>query len=339
MENTPISPPPSSITPDTAVVLVNLGTPEAPTPAAVRRYLTEFLSDRRVVALPALFWQPLLRAVVLPLRCKRVAGNYAKIWLEDGSPLSVHTRRIATAVQSLLPGVRVVDAMRYGEPALARVLEGLRSDGVRNVLVLPLYPQYSTSTTAAVEDVVARAQGLHTRVITNYHVDPDWVGAVADSVRQHRQVQGEGEHLLFSFHGLPKRLIRAGDPYQTQCEAGALAIARALGLEPSQWSLAYQSRFGSERWLEPSTSDRLKELAAQGIRRVDVIAPGFSVDCLETLEEVSMMLAEEFAATGGTLRYIPCLNDRPGHARALATIVVRELAGFSPAPDHTHRGQ
>ena len=278
-----------------------------------------------MLEVPALFWQPLLRAVVLPLRCKRVARNYAKIWLEDGSPLSVHTRRIATAVQSLLPGVRVVDAMRYGEPALARVLEGLRSDGVRNVLVLPLYPQYSTSTTAAVEDVVARAQGLHTRVINNYHVDPDWVGAVADSVRQHRQVQGEGGHLLFSFHGLPQRVADAGDPYPRQCEASARAIAAALALPDDAWTLAYQSRFGRERWLEPATDTTLEALAARGIRTVDVIAPGFAADCLETLEEVSIMLAEQFAERGGTLRYIPCLNDSPAHARALAAVARRAL--------------
>jgi len=311
--------------PDTAVVLVNLGTPEAATARAVRRYLAEFLSDPRVVSLPPWLWQPLLRGVILPLRSARVARKYASIWLADGSPLAVYTRRLAGAVQHELPGVRVIDAMRYGEPSMARALERLRADGVCRVLALPLYPQYSTSTTAAVGDVLARAGGLSTRMVDDYHRDPGWVAAVAQSVREHREANGAGDHLLFSFHGLPQRLADAGDPYPGQCEAGARAIAAALGLDDTQWSLSYQSRFGRERWLEPATDATLDALAGQGVRRVDVIAPGFAVDCLETLEEVAMMLAERFAESGGTLRYIPCLNDRPEHARALAAIARREL--------------
>ncbi|MGQ4660671.1 ferrochelatase [Lysobacter sp. F6437] len=312
----------------TAVVLVNLGTPSAPTAAAVRRYLAEFLSDRRVVSLSPWLWQPLLRGVILPLRAPPVARKYASVWLDDGSPLAAYTRRLAVAVQRELPGVRVVDAMRYGEPALPATLQRLQAEGVRRVLVLPLYPQYSTTTTAAVGDVVARADGLQTRLVEDYHLEPDWIAAVAQSIREHREVHGAGEHLLFSFHGLPQRVADAGDPYPLQCEAGAHAIAAALGLEPSQWGLAYQSRFGRERWLEPATATALVELAEQGVRTVDVVAPGFAVDCLETLEEVAMMLAEDFAARGGSLRYIPCLNDSPAHARVLATIARRELDGW-----------
>src|SRR5690606_16196699 len=212
----------------TAVVVVNLGTPEAPTAPAVRRYLAEFLSDRRVVSLSPWLWQPLLRGLILPLRAPRVAHKYASVWLDDGSPLAVYTRRLAAAVQHELPGVRVVDAMRYGEPALSATLQRLQAEGVRRVLALPLYPLYSTTTTAAVGDVVARAEGLQTRVVEDYHVEPDWVAAVAQSIRAHREAHGVGEHLLFSFHGLPQRVADAGDPYPLQCETGARAIAAAL---------------------------------------------------------------------------------------------------------------
>ena len=321
---------------DTAVVLVNLGTPDAPTAKAVRRYLAEFLHDHRVVSLTRWLWCPLLHFVILPIRGPKVAHKYASIWLADdadgpgGSPLGVYTRRLAQAVQRELPGVRVVDAMRYGNPNFRALLQRLHGKGVRRVLALPLYPQYSTSTTASVGDVLERADGLATRMVGDYHLDAGWIEAVAMSIRDYRARHGDGGHLLFSFHGLPQRLVDQGDPYAAQCEASAAAIAGALGLEPSQWTLSYQSRFGRERWLEPSTSDTLAALAGRGIRTVDVAAPGFAVDCLETLEEVAMMLAEEFAehSVGGSLRYIPCLNDRPDHARALAAIAQRELEAW-----------
>ena len=309
----------------TAVVVVNLGTPEAPTAPAVRRYLAEFLSDRRVVSLPPLLWQPLLRGVILPLRAPKVAPKYASVWLDGGSPLAVYTRQLAAAMQQELPDLQVLDAMRYGEPSLARLLQRLRDEGLQRVLVLPLYPQYSTTTTASVGDVVARADGLALRMVDEYHLDDGWVAAVAQSVRDHRAANGAGEHLLYSFHGLPQRVADAGDPYPRQCEASARAIAAALGLPDDAWTLAYQSRFGRERWLEPATDTTLEALAARGIRTVDVIAPGFAADCLETLEEVSIMLAEQFAERGGTLRYIPCLNDSPAHARALAAVARRAL--------------
>ncbi len=319
-------PMPSTPSADTALLLVNLGTPDAPTPAAVRRYLLEFLSDPRVVALPRWLWQPLLRGVILPLRSRKVARKYAQIWMEGGSPLAVHTRALASAVQQRLPAVRVLHAMRYGSPSLDQAFAELRSAQVKRVLVLPLYPQYSTTTTATVADQVARIRSMPTRLVDDYHVDPGWVAAVAASIRAHWDQQGRGERLLFSFHGLPQRVVDAGDPYATQCEAGAAAIARALGIGARDYVLSYQSRFGSERWLLPSTANTVSALAAQGVRRIDVVCPGFAVDCLETLEEIAQENAMLFRERGGeALRYIPCLNAGGAHADALAALALREL--------------
>jgi ferrochelatase len=312
-----------------AVLLVNLGTPDAPTAPAVRRYLAEFLSDRRVVALPRWLWQPLLRLVVLPRRAARVARKYASIWLPGGSPLAVHTRELAEAVAQRLPGVRVGHAMRYGTPALAPALARLRADGCRRVLVLPLCPQYSTTTTESVADVLARSPGADVRMVRDYHLDAQWVAAVAASIRAHWAERGRGGHLLLSFHGLPQRVVDAGDPYARQCEAGARAIADELGLAPGEWTLAYQSRFGAGKWLQPATADTLDALAARGVRSVDVACPGFAADCLETLEEIAMLLAEGFAARGGELRAIPCLNAAPAHADAIAALAARELAAWT----------
>lgn len=317
--------------PDTALVLVNLGTPATPTAAAVRRYLGEFLSDPRVVDLPRWLWKPLLNLVILPLRSPRVAKKYASIWLEQGSPLAVYTRRLAEAVQAQCPDLHVAWAMRYGAPTLDEVLRHLHRQGAKRVLVLPLYPQYSTTTTASVADVLARVPELPTRMVEDYHLDAGWVAAVAESIRNHRARYGNAAHLLFSFHGLPQRLADKGDPYASQCEASARAIASALGLRKETWTLTYQSRFGREKWLEPATADTLASLASRGIRSVDVVAPGFAVDCLETLEEVAQMLKDDFHARGGELRYIPCLNDHPAHARALAAIARSALANARSA--------
>jgi ferrochelatase len=322
----------SAPAPDTAVLLVNLGTPAAPTPRAVRRYLAEFLSDRRVVQLPRWLWWPLLHGVILPLRSPRVARKYAAIWMDGGSPLAVHTRALAAAVRQRMPEVRVEHAMRYGEPSLADALRHLRDDGLRRVLVLPLYPQYSTTTTASVADVVARADGIASRVVQDYHLDPHWVAAIAASIRAHWQAHGRGERLLFSFHGIPQRLVDDGDPYAAQCAASVAAIARALDLPPHAFELTYQSRFGREPWLQPDTAGTLQRLAGAGVRRVDVVCPGFAADCLETLEEIAMLNADLFRAGGGeALRYIPCLNAAPAHAAALEALVRRELAAWTPA--------
>ncbi|HEV7272528.1 ferrochelatase [Pseudoxanthomonas sp.] len=311
-------------TPATALLVVNLGTPEAPTPRAVRRYLAEFLHDHRVVQLTRWLWCPLLHFIILPLRGPKAAAKYASIWLPDGSPLAVYTRRLAEALQARLPDWRVHDAMRYGQPSLTTRLRALRADGVRRVVVLPLYPQYSTTTTESVRDVVVReAGGLEVRFIDDYSVDAGWVAAVVASIRQWRERHGGGEHLLFSYHGLPQRLARNGDPYPQRCEASTRAIVEALGLRDDAWTLTYQSRFGKERWLEPATDTTLQALAARGVRRVDVVCPGFAVDCLETLEEVGIGFAEEFAHAGGALRYIPCLNDDARHVEALAALACR----------------
>jgi ferrochelatase len=315
--------------PARALVLANLGTPDAPTPEAVRRYLLEFLSDRRVVQIPALVWQPLLRWVILPRRCAPVAHKYAEIWMEGGSPLAVYTRRLAEAVQARMPDVRVVHAMRYGTPALRGAIDALRADGAQRIVVLPLYPQYSTTTTASVGDVVAAAGAHDLRMVNDYHLDPGWVQAVAESIRAHWAAHGRGERLVFSFHGIPQRLVNGGDPYAAQCEAGTAAIAQALGLAREDVLLTYQSRFGAERWLQPYTQPTLEALAREGVRRVDVACPAFAVDCRETLEEIAMQVAEAFVEAGGEqLRYIPCLNDAPAHADALAALAQRQFAAW-----------
>ena len=314
--------------PRTALVLANLGTPDAPTPADVRRYLSEFLHDHRVVSMTRWLWCPLLHFVILPLRGGPVAKKYASIWIDGedgGSPLAVYTRRLARAVQAEMPGVRVVDAMRYRRPSLQGLLAALEADGYARILVLPLYPQYSTTTTASIEDVAARMDAVRPRVLEDYHLDAGWIAAVADSIRAAREGRGGDRHLLFSFHGIPERLVRGGDPYQHQCEASTAAIADALGLARSQWTLAYQSQFGKEKWIGPSTQATLQSLAARGVHDVDVVCPGFAVDCLETLEEISEMLAHEFAQAGGRMNYIPCLNDSPVHARVIADIARRQL--------------
>ena len=306
------------------LLLANLGTPSAPTAQAVSRYLGEFLADPRVVQLPRLLWLPILRLAVLPLRSPKVAPKYAEVWMDGGSPLEVHTRGLAAAVQPLLPGVRVEHVMRYGEPALTRRLRELRAEGAR-VLVLPLSPQYSTTTTASVADVIERELPA-ARMVDDYHDDDGWVQAVAGSIRAHWAQHGRGERLLFSFHGIPQRLVDAGDPYERQCLAGARAIAAALELPADAWQATFQSRFGGGKWLTPATDTTVSALPAGGIRRIDVVCPGFAADCLETLEEIAMQNRGFFVDAGGeTLAYIPCLNDDPAHARAIADIASREF--------------
>jgi protoporphyrin/coproporphyrin ferrochelatase len=319
----------------TALLLVNLGTPDAPTPRAVRRYLAQFLHDHRVVELTRWLWCPLLHFVILPLRSGRVARNYAKVWMPEGSPLLVHTRRLGRALQQALPEVRVAVAMRYGNPGIAATLQALEAEGVTRLLVLPLYPQYSASTTAAVFDgVTAELQRWRRvpelRFIADYHDDAGWLDALEARVRAHWDLHGRGAHLLLSFHGLPQRFERAGDPYPRQCEAGAQALARRLELPAGEWSLAYQSRFGRERWLEPATDARLLELARAGIDSVDVVCPGFAVDCLETLEEIAIQNAALYRDAGGAeLRYVSALNEEPGHVAALAALARRHLHGWA----------
>ena len=305
-----------------ALLLVNLGTPAAATTAAVSAYLHEFLSDPRVVQLPHWLWLPLLRKVILPRRSPLVAKKYAEVWMHGGSPLAVHTAALADAVGVRLPGWRVQHAMRYGAPALADALQALQAEGVREVRVMPLYPQYSTTTTEPVADVIAAHRGsLRVRMLRDYHRDSGWASAVADSIRAHWNAHGRGERLLFSFHGLPQRVVDAGDPYAAQCEASTRAIADELGIERDAILLAYQSRFGKGKWLQPDVVGVLQGLARDGVRKVDVACPGFAVDCLETLEEIALQDAALFRAAGGeSLRYIPCLNAGEAHASALAAL-------------------
>ncbi len=242
----------------------------------------------------------------------------------------VHTRRLAEAMQALLPSLRVRHAMRYGAPALTAELDRLAAEGVRRIVVLPLYPQYSTTTTASIEDRVddwqRRHPGITISLVQDYSVDPDWVAAVAGSIQRYWQQHGRGQKLVFSFHGIPQRLADAGDPYPQRCEASAQAIAKALGLAADEWQLGYQSRFGRERWLQPYAEPSLWALAESGVKQIDVVCPGFATDCLETLEEVAMGFTETLAERGAQMRYIPCLNAEPEHARALARLAVASLA-------------
>lgn len=305
-----------------ALILVNLGTPAAPTASAVRRYLAQFLHDHRVVQLTRWLWCPLLHFVILPLRSPKVARKYAAVWLPDGSPLAVHTANLARAVQARLPDWHVGHAMRYGEPSLASALARLRNEGVRDVRVLPLYPQYSTTTTAAVADVIdAHGEGLDVTMLGDYHRDAGWARVVADSIRAHWDRNARGERLLLSFHGIPQRLVDGGDPYAAQCEASTQAIAEALGIQRDQIMLTFQSRFGREQWLQPYTQATLEQLGREGVHAIDIVCPGFAVDCLETLEEIAIENAKAFRDAGGhALRYIPCLNASDAHADALAAL-------------------
>ncbi|HHC73307.1 MAG TPA: ferrochelatase [Thiotrichales bacterium] len=315
------------------LLITNLGTPDAPTPSAVRRYLAEFLSDPRVVEMPRLLWLPILHGVILRIRPRRVAQAYAAIWEAEGSPLLSGTRSLAEGVERLLEGVAVEVGMRYGNPSLAEGLERLRGRGAERVLVLPLYPQYSATTTGTTFDAIAgvlrgwrRIPAL--RFVADYHDHPAWIGALADSLRGSLR---EEERLLLSFHGLPRRYVEAGDPYAEQCRRSATLLVQRLGLAEDRWQLAFQSRFGREPWLEPYTDRTLERWAREGTRSVAVACPGFPVDCLETLEEIAMQNRDLFLQAGGeSYRYLPALNDTPGHVAALAEIVRQELAGWRP---------
>ncbi|GIX35078.1 MAG: ferrochelatase [Lysobacteraceae bacterium] len=326
----------------TGLLLVNLGTPDAPEPREVRRYLAEFLADPRVVELPRALWLPLLHGVILPLRARRSAHAYARIWDRRGSPLRWQSEALAQAVQECLDEagqqVEVRLAMRYGRPAIGEVLDRWIGEGLRRLLVLPLYPQFSATTTASVFDAVTACLQRwrwppELRWINDYFAEPGWVEAIAARIRAHWQTSGRGEVLLLSFHGIPKRYQLAGDPYYCQCLLSARRIAAALGLEDGAWRLAFQSRVGREAWLEPYTDRTLEALAREGVRTVDVVCPGFAVDCLETLEEIALAGAEAFRAAGGErLHYIPALNDSPQHAELLAQLARRHLAGWPATP-------
>ncbi|MGH8704005.1 MAG: ferrochelatase [Burkholderiales bacterium] len=300
------------------ILLVNLGTPAAPTPAAVRRYLAEFLSDPRVVALPRLLWLPILHGIVLNLRPARSARRYAAIWTDEGSPLAVHTARQAQRLREKLPDWRVEYSMRYGEPSIASGLAKL--SGCSPLTVLPLYPQYAASTTASVRDCLPAG----VRILGDFHEHPAYIGALAELVRQNWTERGEPDVLVMSFHGLPRRAIERGDPYFRQCMNTAELLAQALRLEQERYRVGFQSRFGPAQWIEPYTSAILRQLGAARARCVDVVCPGFVSDCLETLEEIAIEGRKTFLeAGGGELRAIPCLNEMPAWIEALAKIAAQ----------------
>jgi ferrochelatase len=329
----------------TAILLVNLGTPEAPTRAAVRRYLKEFLSDPRVVEIWRPLWWLILNGIILNLRPAKSAAKYAQIWDPDGSPLRVHTERQTKLLRGYLGALGhralVVEfAMRYGEPSIASVLARLKQQQCERILVLPLYPQYAASTTATAFDAVADCL-RHTRnipemrMVKHFHDHAGYIAALADGVRKHWSVHGRPDRLLMSFHGLPRFALERGDPYHCECQKTARLLAEALALTPDQYQLSFQSRFGRTEWLQPYTAATLRQWGAQGMRRVDVICPGFVADCLETLEEIGMEGRVEFLKAGGKeFHAIACLNESDAWIQALAQIAQEHMRGWEgPAAD------
>ena len=326
-------------TEQTGILLVNLGTPDAPTPQAVRRYLKEFLSDPRVVELPRLLWWPILNGIILNTRPKKSAAKYASVWTKEGSPLRVHTEKQAVLLQGFL-GERtkapfvVEHAMRYGTPSIPAVLRKLMEQDCRRILVVPMYPQYSASTTATVTDIVfAELQQMRDtpalRTVRDFHDQPGYIGALADNINDYWMKNGRPEKLVMSFHGLPRDSVDKGDPYHAQCLHSGQLLAQALGLHGQQYLITFQSRFGRQEWLQPYTTATLKELGRQGTARVDVVCPGFVADCLETLEEIAQEGKEDFRhAGGGEYHYIPCLNGRESWMRALTDLVQQNLGGW-----------
>src|SRR4051812_14225891 len=331
--------------PFTAVLLCNLGTPDEPTTPAVRRYLAEFLSDPRVVEIPRVAWLPLLYGIILPFRSSKSAAKYQTIWTPEGSPLKVWTERQAKRLQGWLGEqghrVRVAPAMRYGRPALGAQLDALADAGADRILVLSAYPQYSGTTTASVIDAVGawtrtRRNVPELRFVNRYHDDRGYVMALAHRIERHWREHGRPDHLVLSFHGVPERTLLLGDPYHCECRKTARLLAEALQLEASQYTVSFQSRFGKAKWLEPYTEPRLRELARAGTKRVDVACPGFTSDCLETLEEIAQEGRAAFLTAGGKeFHYIPCLNDETEWIHALGAIAVRNLGGWNTqaAPD------
>ena len=318
------------------VLLVNLGTPDSPSVADVRSYLKEFLWDPRVVKMARPIWWLVLNLVILNTRPKRSAAAYAKVWTAEGSPLLVNSKRQQQALQEKFNQqdggtIKVVLAMRYGNPAIAAGLDELRAAGVQDIRVLPLYPQYSDTTTATVHDAVTAAlQGgawqPQVQYVDRYYDHPSYINALADSVRQYQSIHGSPDKLVMSFHGIPQDYIEAGDPYAGECEQTAQLLADALGLSSQQWCLTYQSRLGPKQWLQPYTIEELVVLAENGVRKVQVICPGFSVDCLETLEEIALENRSAFLEAGGeAYDYIPCLNDDPAHINLFAELVTQNL--------------
>lgn len=328
----------------TAILLINLGTPEAPTPSSVRRYLKEFLSDPRVVEISRPIWWLILNAVILNIRPRKSAEKYASIWTPDGSPLKVYTERQSKRLRGFLgeAGLHVVVdyAMRYGQPSIADTLTRLKTEGCTRILLLPLYPQYSSSTTATAFDAVYAWAGRtrnqpEIRTVRSFCDHPGYIAALAESVRAHWSAGGKPSadyRLIMSFHGVPRRTLEQGDPYHCECQKTGRLLAEALELDQNEYVVCFQSRFGRAEWLKPYTAQTLRQLGRQGIKRVDVICPGFPADCLETLEEIALEGKTEFIQAGGMdYRYIPCLNERDDWIHALADLARTHLQGW-PTP-------
>lgn len=327
------------------VLLVNLGTPDEPTPAAVRRYLKQFLWDPRVVELPRPLWWLILNGFILRFRPARSARAYRKIWTDEGSPLLRRCQDIHTAVQQILSAhlageVHVALGMSYGNPSISSALDVLHARNARRIVVLPLYPQYSGTTTGSVFDDVTRALSLRRwvpelRFINHYHDAPGYLSALAASIREFRERNGRGDKLLMSFHGVPRDTLESGDPYHCHCQKTARLLAEALELEDDEWIIAFQSRVGRAEWLRPYTDETIEALGKDRLQRLDVVCPGFAADCLETLEEIAIQNAELFRESGGgELRYIPALNARDDHVAFLSRLIEKHIAGWpESSPD------
>ena len=310
----------------TGILLANLGTPDAPTPGAVKRYLRQFLSDKRVVDTSRLLWWPLLRGVILPIRSPRVAKLYQSVWMEEGSPLMVYSRRQQQALAARLPDTPVALGMSYGSPSLASAVDDLLAQGVEHIVVLPLYPQYSCSTVAAVWDELARILAKKRAIpgisfIRDYAEHPDYIHALAASVRAYFAVHGEPDLLLLSYHGIPQRYANQGDDYPQRCRDTTRELVSALGLPPERVMMTFQSRFGREPWLTPYTDETLKMLGEKGTKHIQVLCPGFAADCLETLEEIAVQNREIFLEAGGKqYEYIPALNADAAHIEMMVNL-------------------
>ena len=332
--------------PKVGVIVTNLGTPDSPEPPALRRYLKQFLSDPRVVEFPRMLWWLVLHGVILRIRPRRSAANYKKIWTEQGSPLAVHTQKLAQGLQLAISkrwGDKVMldHAMRYGSPSISEVMQSQFDRGVTKLLVLPLYPQYSCSTTGSTFDAIAadfkqRRSLPDLQFVAHYYDSNAFIAALSTNIRAHWQQFGRADKLIFSYHGEPKRYVDNGDPYQYQCEETSRLLAQALQLEEGEYITAYQSRFGREEWLRPYLDETLKAFPGQGVKSVQIVCPGFAVDCLETLDEIAMESRDYFINSGGDrYEYIPCMNADNNHIEALATVIADQLSCWLPESKNT----
>jgi len=325
----------NELPPHTGVLLVNLGTPEAPTGKALRPYLRQFLGDPRVIEYPRWLWKLILNGIILNVRPRRSAKLYAKIWTDEGSPLFVFSQKLADKLQAELgEGSKVVLAMRYGRPSIASGLDQLRQAGINRIIILPLYPQYSATTVGTIFDDLFDTLKTwrwvpEIRTINQYYMHPLYIKGIADSIRNFWQTNGRSQRLIYSFHGIPKAYAEKGDPYPEQCQTTAKWVSKQLNLEDDAWQVTFQSRFGPEEWLQPYSDETLIAWGKGGGESVDTVCPGFAADCLETLEEMAQENRHFFLEAGGkSYQYIPALNDDPAHVALLAALVRQNGQGW-----------